>query len=102
MRDMDKDVPASYKIQVAVKNQEGKTLALLRHTPAISTVDWLGNKPISWEQDLKMPPFKPGKYSLFLNIIDDQNNHKLNFANNASGKQLQIGDDLLIGNLEIK
>jgi hypothetical protein len=99
---MDKDVPSSYKIQLPLKNNEGKTLALLRHTPPTSTVDWLGNKPVTWEQDLKLPHLKPGKYNLSLNIIDEQNNHKLNFTNTATVKEPQTGDDLAVGIIEIK
>jgi hypothetical protein len=101
MREMDKDVPSSFKIQIAIRNYEGKTLALLRHTPPTSTVDWLGSKPIQWEEDLKMPALKPGKYDLSLSVIDDLSGHKLNFLFDQTGKKSEYGCDIPLGALQI-
>lgn len=102
VRELDKGVPCSYKIQLELKDTvTGKTKALLRHTPGVSTVNWLGSKPIVWDEDLKVP-LRSGKYHVYLSIIDDQNNRKLNYARqNEETKQMQIGNDLLVGNLEI-
>ena len=102
MREMDKDVQTSYKIQLALKNAQGKIQVLSRHTPPTSTVDWLEGKLISWEQDLKLGTLKPGKYDLSLAIIDDQTNHKLNFITSLNGKTSLPGNDLPIGSVEIK
>jgi hypothetical protein len=101
MREMDKEVPTSYKIQIAIKNSEGKTLALIRHTPSESTVDWIGNKPIQWEEQLKMPALKPGKYNLFVSIIDEKIGSKLNFTDTATAKEPKTGNDLQVGSIEI-
>ena len=100
-REMDKAIPSSYKIQLELKDGQGKTKALVRHTPDISTFNWLGSKPITWEQNLKIPPLKPGKYDVHLAIIDDQTNYKLNYCRAISGQPKQIGNDLLIGSIEI-
>ena len=100
-RELDKDIPSSYKIQLEFKDAQGKTKALIRHTPDIATFNWLGLKPIIWEQDLKMPPLKPGKYNIHLAIIDERTNHKLNYCLAQSGKAQQIGNDLLVSSIEI-
>ncbi len=100
-REMDKASPSSYRIQLELKDAQGKTKALLRHTPSISTLDWSGIKPIVWEQNLKVPPLKPGKYDVHLAIIDEQINHKLNYYQAMPDKPRQIGNDLLVGSLEI-
>ncbi len=100
-REMDKASPSSYKIQLEFKDGQGKTKALLRHTPSISTIDWLGVKPIVWEQNLKVPPLKAGKYEIYLVIIDEQTNRKLNYCQSLADKSPQVGNDLLVGSLEI-
>ena len=102
MRELDKDVPTSYKLQLSIKNAQGKTVALLLRTPPTPTTDWLGNKPISWEEDLKMPGLKPGKYDLSLAITDRPGGEKLNFISVLNGKTSPPGNDLPIGSIEIK
>jgi hypothetical protein len=93
--------PSSYKIQLELKDAEGRTKALLRHTPDIATFNWLGIKPLIWEQELKVPPLKPGKFNIHLAIIDDQTNCKLNYCEAISGQEQKIGNDLLVGSLKI-
>ncbi len=101
-KEMDKLVPASYKLQLAVKNAQGKTLALLLRTPPTSTTDWLGNKPIIWEEDLKMPPLKPGKYELSLALTESVGGEKLNFISALNGKTSAPGNEMPVGSIEIK
>ncbi len=100
-REMDKGVPSSYKMQLEFKDAQGKVKALVRHTPGTPTNTWLGNKPIIWDQELKTPALKPGKYEIYLAIIDDQTNQKINYCNALAGHKQQIGNDLLVGNIEI-
>jgi hypothetical protein len=100
-RELDKDVPCSYKIQLELKNADGKVKALLRHTPPSPTCNWLGLKPISWDADLKAPALPPGKYDVSLALIDEQSNRRLNFLGGIPGRKQEISDNLPVGSIEI-
>ncbi len=99
-REMDKGVPSSYKIQLEFRDAQGKTKALMRRTPATSTCDWLGEQINSSDEELKAPLLKPGKYEVYLAIVDDQSNEKLNYCRAIPNKPQLIGKDLLVGSIE--
>jgi hypothetical protein len=81
-RELDKDLAASYKIQLELQDENSKPRALLLHTPTIPTQKWTSNNVISWEGEIKTPAkLKPGKYKVLLSLIDTERKRKLVFLN---------------------
>jgi hypothetical protein len=79
-RQLDKDVAGSYKVQLELRNESGKPIARLLHTPEIPTNQWGSGKPIAWAEELKTPPqLTPGKYDVFLSLVDTDTHRKLQF-----------------------
>lgn len=79
-RQLDKDVASSYKVQLELRNSNGKPIARLLHTPETPTNQWSAGKPIAWEEELKTPPqLTPGKYDVYLSLVDTDTHRKLQF-----------------------
>ncbi len=89
-REFDKDVAGSYKVQMEFRDESGKPVAQSLHTPQPPTNQWLAGKPITWSEELKMPPLKPGKYSVFVSVVDVDTKRKLQILNafNTQGKPI--------------
>ncbi len=87
-REFDKDVAGSYKVQMEFRDESGKPIGQSLHTPQPPTNQWQAGKPISWSEELKMPPLKPGKYSVFVSVVDVDTKRKLQILNasNTQGK----------------
>lgn len=85
-REFDKDIASSYKIQMEFRDEAGKTIAASWHTPTPPTNQWQAGKPIAWEEELKMPPLKPGKYSVYVSLIDVDTSRKIQMLNGIAGK----------------
>jgi hypothetical protein len=83
-RYFDKDRASSYKVQLELRDQSGKPVVLSLHTPSIPTNRWLGRKPVSWEEELKMPKLAPGQYSVWVSLVDADSNRKLNLLDARS------------------
>jgi hypothetical protein len=100
-RELDKDIPASYKIQLELRDKNGKAVVDSRHTPEIPTMSWSAGKPIEWQRTLKMPVLNPGIYSVWLSLIDDVGKRKLLLINGMKkgGSVPQV--DLALGTIEI-
>jgi hypothetical protein len=81
-RQLDKDVASSYKVQLELRDTSGKPIARLLHTPETPTNAWSSGKPIQWAEELKTPPqLSPGKYEVFLSLVDSDTKRKLRFLN---------------------
>lgn len=79
-RQLDKDVASSYKVQLELRNSNGKPIARLLHTPETPTNQWSAGKPIAWAEELKTPPqLTPGKYDVYLSLVDTDTHRKLQF-----------------------
>lgn len=79
-RQLDKDVASSYKVQLELRNSSGKPIARLLHTPETPTNQWAAGKPIVWAEELKTPSqLSPGKYDVFLSLVDTDTHRKLQF-----------------------
>ncbi|MCC7527404.1 MAG: DUF4832 domain-containing protein [Candidatus Melainabacteria bacterium] len=85
-REFDKDIAGSYKVQMEFRDETGKPVAQSLHTPQPPTNQWLAGKPITWSEELKMPTLKPGKYGVFVSVVDVDTKRKLQILN-ASGTQ---------------
>jgi hypothetical protein len=100
-RQLDKDVPASYKIQVELRDQGGKTLVASRHTPDPPTTAWIAGKVIAWQKDLKMPLLKPGSYSVWISLINEDTHKKLSLLNAIGSEPPIPEDDCSAGKVEV-
>lgn len=87
-REFDKDIAGSYKVQMEFRDQTGKPVGQSLHTPQPPTNQWLAGKPISWSEELRMPTLKPGKYGVFVSVVDVDTKRKLQILNasNTQGK----------------
>lgn len=85
-REFDKDIAASYKVQMEFRDETGRPIAQSLHTPQPPTNQWLAGKPIAWSEELKMPPLKPGKYTVFVSVVDVDTKRKLQILNLTQGK----------------
>jgi len=100
-REFDKDIPTSYKIQLELRDKNGKAVVDSRHTPEIPTTSWSAGKPIEWQRKLKMPVLDPGTYSVWLSLIDDVAKRKLSLINGMAKGKSPPQVDLALGTIEI-
>jgi hypothetical protein len=101
----DKDIPSSYKIVLEFRNSSNKVVALVVHTPAISTMQWVGGKPIQWEESLKMPLLAPGKYAVCVAVVNSNAKQHVNFLNGvgaADGAKPAVTSCASLGMVEFK
>jgi len=101
-RHNDKDVPASYKIQLELRNEAGKVVFRSHHTPLVPTYDWVSDKPITWEKQLKMPEhMKPGKYSVYLSLLEPESKKHIRFLNAIAQGEPKTEMEAALGSIEI-
>jgi hypothetical protein len=101
-RELDKDLAGSYKIQLELRDADGKPVVQSLHTPGVPTNQWIAGKPIKWEQELKMPKLKPGEYSVWLSLIDVDNKRKLQILNGADEcKDKQAATSIDVGKVQV-
>lgn len=101
-RQMDKDVATSFKVQLELRNASGKATMRSLHTPEIPTNMWKSGEPIVWQEELKMPKLEPGKYDVYLSLVDVDTKRKLNFLNAIGAKEPEPAVDAPVGSIEIK
>lgn len=101
-RQMDKDVASSFKVQLELRNASGKPTMRSLHTPEIPTNLWKSGEPIVWQEELKMPKLDPGKYDVYLSLVDIDTKRKLNFLNAIGQKEPELAVDAPVGSIEIK
>jgi len=99
-RELDKDVPSSYKVQLELRDEKGKPVARCRHTPNLPTNQWACGKAIEWQEELKMPTLKPGVYSVWLSLIDENSKRKLAVLNAMSEEKPTAQTDLAVGQVK--
>ena len=101
-RQLDKDVAGSYKVQLELRDANGKPIVQSLHTPAVPTNKWIAGQPITWEQELKMPPkLKAGEYSVWLSLVDGDTKRKLQILNVASTEKTGPGTDISVGKIQV-
>lgn len=101
-RQLDKDIVASYKIQLELRDANGKPVVISFATPSVPTNKWIPGQPISWEQDLKMPKLRPGQYSVWLSLVDVDAKRKLQILDASQGAQSnKPGAEISVGKVQI-
>ncbi len=101
-RQLDKDIATSYKVQLELRNPSGKPVLRSQHTPEVGTNEWASGQPIVWNEDLKTAKIQPGKYDVYLSLVDVDTKRKLNFLNALeTGKDPKPELDAAVGSIEI-
>jgi len=101
-RQLDKDVASSFKVQLELRNESGKPIARLLHTPQVPTNQWGAGKPIAWEEELKTPDkLTPGKYDVYLSLVDSDTKRKLNFLHATGAGEPKATDDAPVGSIQV-
>lgn len=77
VRELDKDVPQSYKVMVELKDSSGKPVAQLLHTPTKGTLEWTAGETVSWQHSLRMPNLNPGEYEATVSLYDPTTSRKI-------------------------
>ena len=101
VRELDKDVPQSYKVMVELKDSSGKPVAQLLHTPTKGTLDWSAGEMISWQHSLRMPNLTPGDYAATVSLIDPNSNRKIILIDGRTADQLAHTEAMPAGTLRI-
>jgi len=102
VRELDKDVAGSYKVQIELRDANDKPVAILYHTPGVPTNKWLSGKPITWEGDLKTPAkLKPGDYTVYLSLVEPETKRKLQILNALSAEDPKAETSLNVGKLKV-
>lgn len=101
IRNLDKDIASSMRIQIELENSKGKPAVISLHTPDIPTNFWMAGKPVTWEEELKMPELAPGKYKLFMSVVDDEHKRTISFLDAISGGDPTITKRVPLGEIEI-
>ena len=100
-RQFDKDVASSYKVQLELRDGNGKPVMLSLHTPEVPTQKWIAGKPVTWEEELKMPKLTPGQYSVYLSLVDADTKRKLQMLDAVTPNHLTAQDTIAAGKLQI-
>lgn len=101
VRELDKDVPSSYKVMIELKDTSGKIVAKLLHTPEKKTESWKTGEQVNWQETLKMPKLPTGEYEAILSLYDPVLDKKLNIMDGRSAEKQQIANEIALGKLKI-
>lgn len=103
VRELDKDVAKSYRLQFELRDESGKPVALILHTPSVPTNTWAAGKAISWEGDLKVAKqLKPGEYSVFMSMVEPDSKRKLQILNGLSQEAPKPESTLNVGKIKVQ
>lgn len=101
VRELDKDVAGSYKVLIELKDENGKVVAKILHTPEKKTETWKGGEAVSWQQTLKMPQLSTGEYSATASLYDPTTDRKINVLDQRKGDKPEVKCDIDLGKLKI-
>ncbi len=99
-RELDKDVSGSYKVQIELRDTNGKAVVRSLHTPEVPTHKWVPGQPITYQEELKMPPLKPGQYSVWLSMVEPDTKRKLQVLD-ASTTEPKVASAVDVGKIEV-
>lgn len=102
-RELDKDVSGSYKVQIELRDANGKPVVRSLHTPEVPTHKWVPGQPISYQEELKMPStLKPGQYTVWLSMVEPDSKRLLQVldASSANG-ETKVASAVDIGKIEV-
>jgi hypothetical protein len=100
-RNFDKDVASSYRIMVELRDATGKPVVLSLHTPPTPTTQWLAGKPVTYDQELKMPKLAPGEYSIFMWLVDSDSQRKLQILDAISQEKPTPSYSIPLGKVKV-
>jgi hypothetical protein len=105
-RNIDKDAPMSYRVQIELRNAEGKPVLQNVHTPPAWTSSWEPGKPVAWDEELKMVDgekhqLPPGEYSVWMSVVDPGQKRKIQFLHATSDGKMTSGETVEVGKLTI-
>ncbi|MBS1954585.1 MAG: DUF4832 domain-containing protein [Cyanobacteria bacterium SZAS-4] len=100
-RQFDKDVASSYKVQLELRDGNGKPVMQSLHTPEVPTQKWIAGKPVTWQEELKMPKLTPGQYSVYLSLVDADTKRKLQLLDAVTPDHLTAQDTIAAGKVQI-
>jgi hypothetical protein len=105
-RNFDKDTPGSYRVQIELRDSQGKPVLQNVHTPETPTSQWLAGKQVVWEQALKMidgnkHQLPIGEYTAWLSLVDTNTKRKINFIDATSGKAPTSAETVELGKISI-
>jgi hypothetical protein len=101
VRELDKDVASSYKVMIELKDDSGKVVAKILHTPEKKTELWKAGEIESWQQALKMPQLPTGEYEAFVSLYDPTLDKKLNLLDGRKADKPQVENEISLGKLKI-
>ena len=100
-RQFDKDMAASFKVQVELRGADGKAVVQNIHTPGTPTNKWTPGTVVSWQEDLKMPPLPPGQYRAFLSLIDPVTKRSVNILDGTVAERLVPSASIALGTIRV-
>ncbi len=100
-RNFDKDVASSYRVMVELRDANGKPVVLSLHTPPTPTTQWLAGKPVTYDQELKMPKLAPGEYSVFMWLVDSDSQRKLQILDAISQEKPTPSFSVPLGKIKV-
>lgn len=101
VRELDKDVPTSYKVMIELKDDSGKSVARILHTPEKKTENWKAGETVTWQQSLKMPQLPAGEYAASLSLYDPNNDKRINLLDGRSAEKTSSVAEVNLGKLKI-
>ncbi|MBX9688034.1 MAG: beta-galactosidase [Candidatus Obscuribacterales bacterium] len=101
VRELDKDVPSSYKVMIELKDDNGKVVAKILHTPEKKTESWKTGEIVNWQQSLRLPQLPLGEYSASLSLVDPASDKKLNLLDGRNAEKPQVQCELALGKLKV-
>lgn len=105
-RMFDKDQPSSYRLQIELRDSDGKAVLQNVHTPPTPTTKWTAGQTITWEEELKTTDankrqLPPGEYTAFMSLVDPTVNRKILFINATSPDKPASTDTVEVGKVLI-
>jgi hypothetical protein len=101
VRELDKDVASSYKVMIELKDDNGKVVAKILHTPEKKTESWKGGEAVSWQQSLKMPQLATGEYTATASLYDPATDRKINVLDQRKGEKSEVKNEIDLGKLKV-
>ncbi len=100
-RQLDKDIAASFRVEIELKDAEGKSAVLSYHTPETPTNTWAAGHPVAWEEELRMPQLAPGEYSVWMSVVDSETKRKISFIDIMNNQEPKAAVSAPIGKIKI-
>jgi hypothetical protein len=105
-RNFDKDTAGSFRLQIELRDGNGKPVLMNVHTPPTPTSQWAPGKPVTWQQELKMidaekHQLPPGQYTAWMSLVDTNTKRKIAFVNATSSKTPTSAEIVELGKISI-